>query len=380
MQKVFLPHESQVGDNMQAWCRLIRDRRWSTSQKRELLNALNTPQAILAAPRQRVKELISGRLLPPGPKVSEERIHADVNWLADDAHHLIPIGSPSYPELLNELPDPALALFAIGDVSLLNRPQVAIVGSRKPTPVGDRVARMMSQGLAEVGIVITSGMALGVDGAAHEAALSSEGRSIAVLGNGLDTVYPAKHRALFEQLTSSDLVVSEFPLGVSPSRYTFPQRNRIISGLSYGVVVVEAAERSGTLITARLALEQNKEVMAVPGSALSSQYQGSHTLIQQGAALVSTPADVLNCLSGPLRRMLQDKVNAEQGSGCVVDDSLATSQQRTLLECISVESTPVDDIISMSQLTSAEVSSMLLELELMGVVAVAADGGYVNLS
>ncbi|MGK0375326.1 MAG: DNA processing protein [Arenicella sp.] len=302
-------------------------------------------------------------------------IDADLGWLDQPSHYLIPITDPRYPSLLRRLIDPPLALFAIGDITLLNEPQVAIVGSRKPTPIGDRMTRSISRGLASVGVVVTSGMALGIDGIAHQAALQSGGSSIAVLGNGLDTVYPSRHKALFQHLSTAGLLISEYPLGTPPARHTFPQRNRIVSGLSHGVVIVEAAERSGTLITARLAMEQNRDVMVVPGSALSSQYQGSHELIKQGAALVTCSDDVLCCLSEPLSRFLQDANSKRPVKHLEV---LVTASP--LLQYISVESTSVDEIILGSQLTSAEVSSMLLELELIGAVAIANDGGYVNLS
>jgi len=234
--------------------------------------------------------------------LSAQCVQADLDWLAGDRHHLIALDSVYYPSLLREIPDPPLVLFAIGDIGLLNEPQVAVVGSRRPTPVGDRVTRDISNGLASLGIVVTSGMALGIDAAAHQAALSDQGSSVAVLGNGLDTVYPSRNRELFSQLASNGLIVSEYPLGVKPSRYTFPQRNRIISGLSHGVVIVEAAERSGTLVTARLALEQNKEVMVVPGSALSSQYRGSHDLIKQGAAFWKPELSIYCCSTYQLNR------------------------------------------------------------------------------
>jgi len=254
---------------------------------------------VLNAPHEQIRKVITGKPRNPRSMLSAQCVQADLDWLAGDRHHLIALDSVYYPPLLREIPDPPLVLFAIGDIGLLNEPQVAVVGSRRPTPVGDRVTRDISNGLASLGIVVTSGMALGIDAAAHQAALSNQGSSVAVLGNGLDTVYPSRNRELFSQLASNGLIVSEYPLGVKPSRYTFPQRNRIISGLSHGVVIVEAAERSGTLITARLALEQNKEVMVVPGSALSSQYRGSHDLIKQGAALVSTLSDVVHVLSEP---------------------------------------------------------------------------------
>ncbi len=376
MQEDFVYSASSANDNLAIWwLRLIRDRRWSASQKRELINFFENPVSVLNAPHEQIRKVITGKPRNPRSMLSAQCVQADLDWLAGDRHHLIALDSVYYPSLLREIPDPPLVLFAIGDIGLLNEPQVAVVGSRRPTPVGDRVTRDISNGLASLGIVVTSGMALGIDAAAHQAALSDQGSSVAVLGNGLDTVYPSRNRELFSQLASNGLIVSEYPLGVKPSRYTFPQRNRIISGLSHGVVIVEAAERSGTLVTARLALEQNKEVMVVPGSALSSQYRGSHDLIKQGAALVSTLSDVVHVLSEPLSGFLRDiQSDADATNG------LEAGVKHLLLQHISTESTSVDQIISSSQLTSAEVSSMLLELELKGVVAIASDGGYVNLS
>ncbi len=359
------------------WCRLIRDRRWSTAQKRQLIVYFNGPELALAAPEEQVRVIVSGRQRSSTSEVEKSMLDADLDWLRQDLHHLITISDQRYPAMLRQLPDPPLALFSIGDIALLNEPQVAIVGSRRPTPIGDKITRAISHDLASLGVVVTSGMALGVDGIAHQAALGAGGSSIAVLGNGLDTIYPSRHRALFEQLSAQGLLVSEYPLGVKPARHTFPQRNRIVSGLSYGVVIVEAAERSGTLITARLAMEQNRDVMVVPGSALSSQYRGSHQLIKQGAALVSSSDDVLHCLSEPLFRFLQGANDNDEPRLKPVEDLV---KGNPLLQYISAESTSVDDIILGSQLTSAEVSSMLLELELIGAVAIANDGGYVKLS
>jgi DNA processing protein len=357
------------------WCRLIRDRRWSSAQKHQLIAHFKCPELVVSATPEQARLVFSGRQHSASSTLDKSMIDADLGWLDQPSHYLIPITDPRYPSLLRRLIDPPLALFAIGDITLLNEPQVAIVGSRKPTPIGDRMTRSISRGLASVGVVVTSGMALGIDGIAHQAALQSGGSSIAVLGNGLDTVYPSRHKALFQHLSTAGLLISEYPLGTPPARHTFPQRNRIVSGLSHGVVIVEAAERSGTLITARLAMEQNRDVMVVPGSALSSQYQGSHELIKQGAALVTCSDDVLCCLSEPLSRFLQDANSKRPVKHLEV---LVTASP--LLQYISVESTSVDEIILGSQLTSAEVSSMLLELELIGAVAIANDGGYVNLS
>ena len=269
--------------------------------------------------------------------------------------------------------DPPIALFAKGDASQLARPQIAIVGSRRPTPVGSALAQRLAGGLAELGVVITSGLALGIDSAAHIGALNAGGDSTAVLGSGLDVFTPARNKVLFNRLSCEGLVVSEYPLAYPASRYTFPERNRIVSGLSLGVVIVEAAERSGTLITARLAAEQNREVMVVPGSGLSAQYRGSHALIQQGAALVASVDDVLHCLGSELNGW--KKLSS---SGDIAQRSYDGDAR--LLRYIGAESTSMDNIILASGLTSAEVSSMLISLEIEGVVAVSDDGGYINLS
>lgn len=373
-----LPLISSESSSIEAWCRLIRDRRWSRQQKTQLLDHYQSPQAILEAPAFETRALVSGKLCSTLANVDEADIEADIKWLRIADHDLISILDARYPEGLRQLPDPPIALFLKGHTELLNEPQVSIVGSRSPTPVGKTVAECLGRDLALAGITITSGMALGIDSVAHTGALDARGGSIAVLGNGLDIIYPARNRGLFERLVENGLLVSEYPLGVKPDRYTFPQRNRIVSGLAHGIVIVEAAERSGTLITARLGLEQNKEVMVVPGSALSAQYRGSHQLINQGASLVSEASDVLQCLSQELSTY---RLNNEF-DGRVDGDTHALNEpvEHFLLAFISSESTSVDNIISSSQLTSAEVSSMLLELELVGAVAIANDGGYVNLS
>ncbi len=357
------------------WARLIRDRRWSVRQKRELIAHFKCPSKVLSASAKQVREIISGKQKGTSSLVEESRIDADMDWLGKEGHYFISICDPHYPPLLRQLVDAPLALFAKGNINLLSQPQIAVVGSRNPTPLGEKITRELCTNLASLGIVITSGLALGIDGIAHQACLDNRGDCVAVLGNGLDIVYPSRNKTLFDRLSSDGLLISEYPLGVPPSRYTFPQRNRIVSGLSYGVVIIEAAERSGTLITARLALEQNRELMVVPGSVVSSQYKGSHNLIKQGAALVANVNDVLHCLSEPLSHFLRDiKHQVQEKASTDISDS------HPLLKHISFESTSVDDIILSSQLTSAEVSFMLLELELIGAVAIASDGGYVNLS
>lgn len=369
-------HRDNKGDyacSDRDWCIFIRDRRWSSSQKHRLLERFKTPEAVYSASVQDIFDCVAAKQSLTYSKVPLEVIRADLRWLGEPEHHLIHWHDGRYPVALKQLPDPPVALFAVGDVSQLIRPQLAIVGSRRPTPVGAALAERIAGGLAELGVVVTSGLALGIDSHAHLGALNAGGESTAVLGSGLDKFTPVRNKALFDRLSATGLVLSEYPLAHPATRYTFPERNRIVSGLSLGVVIVEAAERSGTLITARLAAEQNREVMVVPGSGLSPQYRGSHALIQQGAALVTNVDDVLHCLAIEL--------SARTSAGSQ-DDIAQRSQSgdARILRYIGAESTSMDDIILASGLTSAEVSSMLISLEIEGVVAVSGDGGYINLS
>lgn len=360
------------------WCLFIRDRRWSMRQKRLLLDFFDGVSCILNASHSDVFDVIQSKPKHLNSEVNEQLIVADLDWLSLANNYIISIDSELYPSSLLELPDPPIALFASGDIRLLSEPQVAIVGSRRPTPIGVKIVRDISAGLARLGLVVNSGMALGIDGLAHQAALEVGGATIAIMGCGLDVVYPIRNAGLHAMIHAKGLLLSEFPLGTSPTKYTFPMRNRIVSGLSYGVVIVEAAPNSGTLITASFASEQNKEVMVVPGSALSRQYAGSHELIKNGAALVDCYEDVLHCLASPLQDVLLNSPQAKQRVSSSLDaiDSSASH----LLNFIGAESTSMDAIILASGLTTAEVSSILLELELNGLLAMANDGGYVNLS
>jgi len=360
------------------WCLFIRDRRWSLRQKHELLQRFKSPDVILSAAKKQFVGFVTGKQMSKSAQVSEKAIRADLRWLEHPDNHLVTCQDKHYPEALKQLPDAPISLFAIGDLTLLSEPQVAIVGARRPTPVGLAITDKIAMQLAKSGIGVTSGMALGVDGAAHVSALKVGGASTAVLASGLDRIAPTRHRQLFNQLADQGLVLSEYPLGYPATRYTFPARNRIVSGLSLGVVIIEAAERSGTLITARLATEQNRDVMVVPGSVLSAQYRGSHALIQQGAALVASGEDVLRCLSCDLESRFLD--NRRQPLKINNPSRQTVNSDAGLLRYISVESTSVDEIILASGLTAAEVSSMLITLEIEGVVAVSGDGGYINLS
>ncbi|MFT5573518.1 MAG: DNA processing protein [Cryomorphaceae bacterium] len=366
---------SQEQQSVLAKLKFIRDRRWSRAQKLGLLQTYKSPSRVYAAGLGKLRQTV-GDLQTNDAKVSDQRLQLDLQWLSQPGHNLVMLGESAYPALLNEISDPPIALFAIGNLSLINEPKIAVVGSRRPTPIGAQITSRLASGLAELGIVVTSGMALGVDAIAHQAALDVGQATVAVMACGLDLVYPQRHRRLFDEIANKGLAISEYPPGVPATKYAFPQRNRIVSGVSYGVLIVEAAERSGTLITARLAAEQNREVMVVPGSSLSAQYHGSHRLLRQGAALTSSIDDIMFCLNGPLQKFCGRPGDAPQQNTIPVADA----DTKTLLKYIGYESTSMDSLIISSGLTAAEVCAMLVTLELQGVVAIASDGGYINLT
>lgn len=316
----------------------------------------------------------------------ETRLERCLEWLGGERRWLITRDDPLYPPLLKRIPDSPVALFVAGDPNTLVAPQVAIVGSRNATPGGIAHARSFAATLARAGFVITSGLAEGVDGMAHAGCLDAGGATLAVAGTGLDQVYPARHRELAGRIARSGALVSQFPPGIGPLRGNFPARNRIISGMSLGVLVVEAGLKSGSLITARLANEQGREVFAIPGSVHNPLSRGCHRLIRDGARLVETADEVVEDLA-PLARQLAGEIEhllapeppdfpsgleESPGSPHMNDDP----EYERLLEAVGFDPTPVDQIIERSQLTPAAVSSMLLMLELNGKVSAHAGGRY----
>jgi DNA processing protein len=312
-----------------------------------------------------------------------ERLASSQAWLNHSDHHLITLDDEFYPPLLRQIHDPPAALFVVGDPALLVRPQVAIVGSRSATPGGLDHARSFAATLARAGFVITSGLAAGVDARAHEGCLDAGGPTLAVVGTGPDKVYPARHKDLARRIMGQGALISMFPPGTEPRPGNFPARNRIISGMSLGTLVVEAGLRSGSLITARLASEQGREVFAIPGSVHNPQARGCHQLIRQGAKLVETADEVIEelaPLAGELAGSLQALLSAADPSG--LDKSPSSPhmdidpEYDQLLQAIGFDPTPVDDIIRRSELTTAAVSSMLLIMELDGRVIAHPGGRY----
>jgi DNA processing protein len=293
----------------------------------------------------------------------------DFQWCEKNHCQIIPINDERYPKLLREISSAPLLLFVQGNTELLNQPQLAIVGSRNPTPSGRELAENFASSLAQAGLVVTSGMAMGIDAASHRGALAIQHQTIAVTGTGLKHTYPVSHRRLAKEIVANGALVSEFPPDTAARAQHFPMRNRIISGMSLGVLVVEAAPKSGSLITARLAMEQNRDVFAIPGSIHNPLARGCHQLIQQGAKLVESAHDILVEL-GALHAVLIEKNPTKPLQEL-------SKLEGEILQFIGYEMTPLDAIIMRSGLTAAEVSSMLLPLELRGYVSIV-PGGYVR--
>jgi DNA processing protein len=339
---------------------------------RRLLDQFGDARGIFAASYDILRSLVGDRVasaIAAGPDDSLPAATRD--WLASPDAHFIPCTDPAYPPLLNALPGAPAWLYVKGEPSVLHRPLFAIVGSRNATPQGRRDAAAFAQALAEAGLTIVSGLAEGIDAAAHEGGLAGNASGVAVVGTGLDRVYPAKNRELAHRLAAGGAIVSEFALGTPPRPGHFPRRNRLISGLALGVLVVEAAPQSGSLITARLAGEQGRDVFAIPGSIHSPLSKGCHQLIRQGAKLVESAEDILEELRGtwaparPVTTAAPDEASGELEADAVVLMS-------------HLDSTPasLDELAARSGLTVDRLSAILLTLELGGHVASLPGGRY----
>ena len=302
------------------------------------------------------------------------QVDADLEWAQRAGNHILCYNDSQFPELLRQIPDYPVLLYARGNLDLLCNPQIAIVGSRNCTPGGTQNAFDFAAQTALSGLVVTSGLALGIDAAAHRGALSVAGGTIAVNGTGLDRVYPQGNRKLAEEITERGLMISEFPFGTAAWPANFPQRNRIISGLSIATLVVEAAKRSGSLITARLAAEQGREVFAVPGSIHNPQAGGCHQLIRDGATLIETVNDI-GVELGSLFNFIQQQTSIVQAKH---SESL-DAEQRSLLDSIGYDPVHCDLLVLRSGLTIDKLSSMLVELELNDFIQSAPGGCYVRI-
>ncbi|MEW6252104.1 MAG: DNA-processing protein DprA [Planctomycetota bacterium] len=348
------------------WLRLALAPGLGNASLLRLLTAFGSPEAVLSCGRAALAAhltpaQIDGLLAEP----DAARLDTARAWLAEPGNGLVTLADADYPKPLLEIADPPALLFCKGRRALLNQPALGIVGSRNATPQGVRDAEAFAHALSDAGLTIVSGLALGIDAAAHRGGLAGAGSSIAVVGTGLDRVYPAKNKALAHRLAETGLILSEFPLGTPPLPHHFPRRNRLISGLARGVLVVEAAPDSGSLITARVAVEQGREVFAIPGSIHSPLSRGCHALIKQGAKLVESAADILDELAWPHR--LAAPVFAETGADPVLD---------------ALDGAPVTpDVLALrTGLTLDALSAKLLALELEGRIAALPGGRYQKLS
>ena len=313
----------------------------------------------------------------------EGALRADLEWLRNSGAQLLLWGAAGYPQPLAAIPGAPPALYVLGDAGALKAPQLAMVGARRASPAGRAIARELAGSLTQLGLLITSGLAAGIDAASHEGALAAGGRTVAVLGTGLDLIYPAENVGLAKRIRAAGALISEFPPRTRPQRQNFPRRNRVISGLALGTLVVEAAEGSGSLITAQRAADQGREVFAVPGSIRSPLSWGCHKLLREGAHLVAEPGDVLaglhfvhNCqyLTSPVLDGSHDRRESPAG-GAPLD-----KEYEMLLDALGFEPATIDTLVARSGLSGESIASMLLILELEGRIAPYPGGLYGRLS
>ncbi len=343
---------------LEAWLRLGLIPRLGPVKFRKLLSAFGDPDAALGASGSALAGVVGPALATAiGDGPDNDLLRSTLEWISREENQLLTLADSDYPKLLLEISDPPPLLYIKGSIGLLKNEALAIVGSRSATPQGVANAKAFARELSDNRFTIVSGLALGIDAAAHRGGLSGNFSSIAVVGTGLDIVYPARNRKLAHELSQKGLMISEFPLGTRPVAANFPRRNRLISGISRGVLVVEAAVKSGSLITARYALEQGREVFAVPGSVHSTLSKGCHGLIKQGAKLVETAADILDELGQP--------IVIGNASGVEV----APGNNSELLNAMGFDPVDLDTICERSSLTAENASAILLELELNGQLA-----------
>jgi DNA processing protein len=361
--------------SLRHWLALIRAPGIGPATGLRLLERFGDPQALFGAGAEAWTAAGVPLALQAGlHRPDQAGVEQDLRWLGQDGCHLIPWSDERYPPLLREVAQAPIALFCRGDPAVLAQRQLAIVGARSATRQGAEIAEAFAAELTRCGLVITSGLALGIDGAAHRGALAAGGATVAVCATGLDRIFPARHRELAHEIAQRGALVSEFPTGTPPLAENFPRRNRIISGLSLGVLVVEAAPRSGSLITARLANEQGREVFAIPGSIHSPMSRGPHALIRQGAKLTESVPDILEELAAQLGEHFEQPARDE-----VLRTELDPQRQR-VLDAVGFEPTAFDHLVERLEMPVDALSAALLTLELDGRIATAAGGAYQRLA
>ncbi|MDD7805982.1 MAG: DNA-processing protein DprA [Endozoicomonas sp. (ex Botrylloides leachii)] len=374
-----MPESASGWTAIEPWMRLSLIPGLGITRLQRLLAQFGTPEKILAASE---KELAKGIPEKVAQTIVKEQDSHDIKqklntargWQnASNAHHILCPDSRLYPIQLKELPDPPAVLYVLGNPVLLSEPQIAVVGSRRPTPQGRTMATEMASQLTRSGFVVTSGMAMGIDGAAHQGAIASYGDTIAVLGTGIDQIYPRSHRSLYASIIQQGAIVSEYAIGTAPKPANFPRRNRIISGLSLGVLVVEAALQSGSLISARLAAEQGKEVFAMPSSVMNPMAKGCHQLIKEGAVLVETVDDILAELKPQVEQILLKTDNKAPSF-----EDINPVQQK-ILSAMGYDVINPDLLCSLCAMSYSELSVLLTNMELNGMIE-AVPGGYIRIS
>jgi DNA processing protein len=355
-----------VPRDLEPWLRLGLVPGLGAESFRRLLAAFGSPESVLSAPHSALSRCIGtplASLICEGG--ADDALAAVSGWLEQPANHIITFADAAYPPLLLQTPAPPPVLYVKGQLRFLTQPSLAIVGSRSATPQGIATAESFAHALSDAGLTIVSGLAHGIDSAAHRGGLSGGAGSIAVVGTGLDIVYPARNRELAHQIAARGCLLSEFALGTPALAANFPRRNRLISGLSRGCLVVEAAAQSGSLITARLAADQGREVFAIPGSIHSPLSKGCHLLIKQGAKLVETAHDVL------------EELRLAPPSGVAPPSALELStEMQALLDHLGLEPCDVDTLVARSGLSGGAVLALLSELEIAGHIALLPGGRY----
>lgn len=360
-----IAHRNGPMDHLTDWLRLDGARGVGLRSAHLLLGVFGSPRAIFNAGHDALAAHVGPALArtlraPPAPQTLA-LIDATRAWLRTPSHHVLALGDAAYPQALAHIPDPPLLLYVSGRIELLARPALAIVGSRNATVQGRANAGAFASALSDAGVCVVSGLALGIDAAAHEGALRGSGSTIAVVGTGADLFYPARNRALAERIAGEGCLVSEYALGTPPVSGNFPRRNRIISGLSCGVLVVEAAAQSGSLITARVAAEQGREVFALPGSIHAPLAKGCHQLIRDGARLVETVHEILDVMRvSPLATSaISPASNAELPTETDCTDLLAQ---------LGHDALDVDELLERTQTNIGQLSMGLLALEMAGMI------------